>query len=459
MPRRPTAELALAAGVALAFWSAEARAPGGAQAADGPSAARPLAQLRPAEALALRTTDTVRAVRRVGPAVVAIVSVSEPKLNPYQDSPWGRWYQPHQRERSWSLGSGVIVDPRGYVVTNEHVVSQGTKITVLMANGDERRARLVGASPSLDLAVLQIDRGAGLPVAVLGDSEALLHGEPAIAIGTPFGLTQTVSRGVVSATRRSFARRQRSYVDYIQTDASIHPGNSGGPLVNIVGEVIGINTAGLNRGPGIGLAIPAHVVRQVLADILRHGRVRYPYIGASVTGRKGGGVQVTHVAPASPASAAGLRPGDVIRRVHGFEVESAHEFWRIVRALVPGTRVTLRLDRGSVSTVVGGAVTAPPALGNRAFEIRLGLSLGNASEHADRLRLTRRRGVVLLHVVQGGPAWRRNLRAGDVILAVATKEVRSVDELNRIARTLKPGRGVHLIVARGKRVYSFTMTY
>lgn len=161
----------------------------------------------------------------------------------------------------------------------------------------------------------------------------------------------------------------------------------------------------------------------------------------------------------APAAAAGVRPDDVITELHDHEVRSEIDYWRILRALVPGTQVTVRLSRGPLSLVVSGSPIAPPALGNVTFEVRLGITLGNAAEHADRLKLDYRRGAVILHAVPGASAFGRNLRSGDVIVGLEAKPVQSVADLNRIAKTLRPGASVHLIVARGKRIYPFTIKY
>jgi len=350
-----------------------------------------------AQQLAIRTTATVRGVRRVSRAVIAIVSTKVAGKNPFYGPAYGGRRGP-RKKKQYSLGSGVIVNAQGYAVTNEHVISRATEIRVQLANGKRYKARVVGAAREYDLAVIKIQTNEKLPVAQLGRSADLMAGETAIAIGTPFGLTQTVSRGVISATNRSFKIKKRRFSAFIQTDAAINPGNSGGPLINTLGQVIGINTAVHRGGPGIGFAIPVDRVRRVVSDLLAFGRVRGAYLGMSVataSGRRG--VVVIRVASGGPAHRAGLRKGDVILSLKGVAIRDVYAFRRVARSLVPGGRVRVKLKRGTVTLVVG-TLTARRSL--KLFERRLGVTLGNASSFAGSLKLRTTRGVVISSIVQ-----------------------------------------------------------
>jgi S1-C subfamily serine protease len=283
--------------------------------------------------------------------------------------------------------------------------------------------------------------------------------ESVMTIGNPFGLAQTVSHGVISARRRTFPSSRRSFVSFIQTDAAIHPGNSGGPLINLVGEIVGISTAFLKAGPRIGLVIPVDVAKRVYRDIRRYGRVRHPDLGLRIGFTRELGVRVTWVKPGGPAARAGIRPQDIVQEIRNFIVSDRRIFWRIVRGLIPGDRVTVVLKRRRVKLTVGGTLTPPPALANEAFERRLGISLGNAAEYSDLLRLKTRRGAVLLTVRRGSRAWRRNLRRGDVIIRVGRRAIRDVPDLNRAVRNLVTGHQFIIGVQRGLKTYRFVMRY
>jgi serine protease Do len=288
----------------------------------------------------------------------------------FRDEFFDRFFPPTQYEqRIPGLGSGVIVDPTGLVLTNEHVVHDATEITVTLTDGRQLPARVLGASPTYDLAVLKVE-GTKLPVAPLGDSESLMVGEWAVAIGNPFGYllndTQpTVTAGVISATRRdikSEVSQTGVYKNMIQTDASINPGNSGGPLVNALGEVIGINTfiftAGGGGGSiGLGFAIPIDLAKRVLQEIKSYGRVRAAYPGMTVqevtpylARRLGytelGGLVVSRIDPSGPAAKAGVRAGDRIRRVNGQVVNSMDDAYRAIYGAGVGDRLDLEFERG-----------------------------------------------------------------------------------------------------------------
>ncbi|MFQ5906880.1 MAG: S1C family serine protease, partial [bacterium] len=324
-----------------------------------------------------RVNAIVRAAERVGPAVVSIsviqtrVYASQPFseffMDPLIREYFGDFFAPRiYKERIRSLGSGVIVRPEGYVLTNEHVIRGAEEIKVTLPDGRVIAGALVDASPSLDLAVVKIE-GRDLPVAPLGESNNLIIGEWAIAIGNPFGYllddTQpTVTVGVISALNRAIRTGERSvalYRDMIQTDAAINPGNSGGPLVNADGEVIGINTfifTSSGGSEGIGFARPISHGKRILDDIVRYGRIRRPWIGARVQSmseeishalglRSTSGVIVVEVEGGGPAEAAGIRRGDVIRRAKSRTIRDQVDWGTFLLSIHVDEKVELEIVR------------------------------------------------------------------------------------------------------------------
>jgi serine protease Do len=323
-----------------------------------------------------RRNAVVRAAEQVMPSVVSI-SVLRTRVvadNPFRaffpDEFFERFYpQGDARGDVPGLGSGVIVDAAGTVLTNEHVVRGAEEIRVTLPDGRSFPARVLDASAVYDLAVLALDaKGAALPVARLGDSQDLIVGEWAIAIGNPFGFllddpSPSVTVGVVSATRRDIkggVSEGGIYKNMIQTDAAINPGNSGGPLVNGAGEVIGINTFIFTRGGGslgMGFAIPITTARRLLDEIKRYGRIRLawsglsvqpvtPYLAARLNLAKPGGLVVSRIEPASPAAAAGLQVGDIVYRVNSEAVNTAEDAQRSIFGAGVGDAVRLSFERG-----------------------------------------------------------------------------------------------------------------
>ena len=355
------------------------------------AAARPAPRTVPVTIPASRRTAIVTAAQRVSPAVV---SVSVEQTRTVRSDPFGgmprdeffeRFFPPQEfRQRVSGLGSGVVVDGKGLVVTNEHVTRNADKITVTLSDGRQFAAKLLGSTPTYDLALLAIE-AKDLPVAPLGDSDRLVVGEWAIAIGNPFGYLlddsqPTVTAGVVSAMRRdikSEATDTGMYKNMIQTDAAINPGNSGGPLVNGDGEVIGINTFIFTRGGGsigLGFAIPINLARRIVGEIETYGRVRTAWPGmqvqevtAEVAQRLGfkdaGGLVVTRVEPGGPAAAAGVRAGDRIRSVNGKRVVTLEDAQRGIYGAGVGDRVTLALERDGKSREVAFTLAEAPGGG------------------------------------------------------------------------------------------------
>jgi Do/DeqQ family serine protease len=309
----------------------------------------------------------IRVAELVTPSVVNISTVSTRKgrqggdqFRPFGNDPYFRDFfdrffegMPRRRQQN-SLGSGVIIDKSGLILTNNHVIKDADEITVKFANKLELKGKVVGTDAKTDLAVLRVSAKEEFPVAVLGNSETLRVGEWAVAIGNPFGLDHTLTVGVISATGRSEVGIA-AYENFIQTDASINPGNSGGPLLNVRGEVVGINTAIVASGQGIGFAIPINMARKVMEDLVKKGKVTRGWLGVGIQpltpelakgfGVSGEGVLVNQVMPKSPAEAAGIRVGDLILSVGGTPVKDSRQLQRIVADAEIGKTLEVSLQR------------------------------------------------------------------------------------------------------------------
>jgi Do/DeqQ family serine protease len=324
-------------------------------------------------------TSLAAAARAASPAVVSIMAQRGASTGAMPDDPQHRFRfgnrQPRQAQVG--LGSGVIVAPEGYLLTNQHVIDGADEIDVQLADGRQARAQVVGGDAETDIAVLKIDLPQ-LPVISLGDPARLQVGDPVLAIGSPFSLGQTVTAGIVSALGRNRLRLS-TYEDFIQTDAAINPGNSGGALVDASGALVGINTAIFSRSggsQGIGFAVPVDLAREVLAALLKDGRVVRGWIGVEIVAltpeiaeslklTAQTGVLLSGVLQEGPSAAAGLRPGDVVTKLDGQAVASEVDFMRLVAGLKPGSTVTLRVLRGREPLDVSVRVSQRPRVAAR----------------------------------------------------------------------------------------------
>ncbi len=374
-----------------------------------------------------RRTDVVVAVERAAPAVVTI-EVEVPTQGGFF------WFQ--DPRNSVSEGSGVIIDPAGVVLTNAHVVANAVAVKVHTERNGSFTARVMSLESDLDLAVLQLEGASKLPTIPIGDSDGLLLGEPAIAIGNPFALGQTVSTGIISSTMREVEVEAGLYQSYVQTDAAINPGNSGGALLNIDGELIGINTMIRSGGEGIGWAIPANRAMKVASDLLSYGQVRLPWMGCDFRdlGRRyydpnhSGGILVQHVHAGGPCHKAGLAAGDFVVSVGERRALSRADLMAHLAEMKPG--VTLDVgwvqrdgaQRSAPVTTIG----MPDTIVDAAIEQTLGIQVRAATN-----------GLVVDAMTPQGAWARSRLRVGDVIVAVDGQRVKTVDELRRVVTHAK----------------------
>jgi serine protease Do len=370
------------------------------------------------------------------------------------------------------VGSGFIIDSSGDIVTNRHVVQGATKVTVTMNDGKEYPARVVGKDAQTDVAVVRLEKSPGnLVVSRLGDSDKLEVGEWVVAVGSPLGLEQTVTAGIVSGKGRPGKHVQMSgnrVRGYIQTDAKINPGNSGGPLVNLEGEVVGVNTLiQVGAGGAYGFAIPVNEVRRVAQTLIKDGRVRYAYLGLMLTSAKdlddaqraklgknvpGSGAVVAEVTPGGPASRSSIRPGDVIQQVDGQKIAGASDVVDYVSSRDIGATVALHYARdgkaGEAKVVLGELpnedMRQPEQQG------RIGLALQTLTpDVADQLGIDRgTKGAVITDVVAGSPAERAGLKPGEVIVEVDRAPVASSEQAVEALRASRGGAG-HLLRVRG----------
>ncbi len=410
--------------------------------------------------VAARRTPVVAAVEKVRGAVVNVSAEELVRIRVPSGQVGGDLFEEffgHPRYRKGyavtSLGSGVIVSPDGYVLTNNHVVERGARFRVGLADGRELTAKVVGTDPAADLAVLRIDARERLPYAPMGRSDELLIGETVIAIGNPFGLSHTVTTGVVSAVHRNFKAGERRLFDFIQTDASINPGNSGGPLLDIEGRLIGINTAILgDRSAGIGFAIPVDRARRIAEDLITHGEVREGYLGLEVAdlpapegARVGasGGVQVAAVDPGSPAERAGIRRGDVVEAMDGAPPDDADALRFRLRDLPVGAAARLDLRRGRERLQVSvGALELSPQRAEQLVQRRVGLALEQARAAGGTV-------LVVRTVGKGSAAARAGIERGDLVREVNGAEVSTLDEFRRAASSARRTGQLVLLVQRG----------
>jgi serine protease Do len=417
---------------------------------------------------------------RVSPAVVNIRAVTVGRTD-FPDQLFGENFpfrgfraplprQPEQRRQG--TGSGFVIRKDGLILTNNHVVENAREITVTLTDKQQYKARILGRDPKTDLAVLKIDPKDALPVAVLGDSDALRVGDWVMAIGNPFGLSNTVTTGIVSAKGRAIGAGP--YDDFIQTDASINPGNSGGPLFNLAGEVVGINTAIFSQSGGnigIGFAIPVNLVKNLVPELETKGTVTRGWLGVSIQpltpelARSFGleqerGALVADVTADSPAAKAGIERGDVVVGFNGKQIEDSAALPGLVAAAPVGKAVPVEILRdGKTRTlnVVIARLNEPSEANARQHERgEWGLALQNVPPDQRRqMGLPAKDGVLVTGVEPNSPAQQAGVQAGDVVLQVNRKPVSSVEEVKAEIAKAKEDKPLLMLLRRPDGTTSF----
>jgi len=496
---RPLRPLAFAAGIAALFaalvvavgpttsgWQSSQeetpRAPSSrlssSRPAETPKAPARETELPDVDALS-RTFATV--AEALKPAVVNVfteqkasgtIARQQPPTGGQFDEFFERFFRDPPDQRRRSLGSGVIIDPRGYVVTNNHVVENADDIEIQFSDERRFKAEVVGNDPATDLSVLKIktDANETFHHVDFGDSDALVVGEWVLAMGNPFGFGHTVTAGIVSAKGRVIG--QGTYDDFVQTDAAINPGNSGGPLVNMKGQVVGINSNIISNSGGsmgIGFAIPSNMTRKIYDQLISEGTVTRGWLGVGIQplsaelarsfgleGKRGALISEV-LGEESPAAKAGLKAGDIVVGLNGIPVDSNTHLVHLVADIRPGDTVDLKYYRdGKLASTkvtvakrtVEEAFVAPPR-DLQGEKGRLGISGQNlTSQLAGELSATSKTGVVLVEVDPDGPAEDAGLRRGDILIEANREPIRSVDDLQRILADVPQGGNVLLRIER-----------
>jgi serine protease Do len=398
---------------------------------------------------------------RVKPAVVNIATVSPPATEKRSDSPRRR------PPNSPGSGSGIIMDKRGYIITNNHVVGGADEVEVRLSDKRRFNGKVIGKDPDTDLAVVKIEAEKNIPTVNWGDSATVRVGQWVIAVGNPYGLDRTVTVGVVSGIGRENVQLSR-YEDFIQTDASINPGNSGGPLFNINGEVIGINTAIINFAQGIGFAIPSNMAQNVVQQLILRGKVVRGWLGVGIQAvtqdlaskfgvKEGEGVLINDVFEGDPADKAGLQPGDVIVLVNGKSVDTPQTLSRLIAGLGPEKKakmVVMRDGKEKTFMVVLGERKEEAVVASIPSkpEILYGLTIDDlTSELAERFKLKESTGALITRVEPDSVAESQGLKEGDLIREVNRKEVKNAKEFKNTVAEVKKGDSVLFRVIRENR--------
>jgi serine protease Do len=391
--------------------------------------------------------------------------------NPFgENSPFGDFFgpfsegNPSRSPEQRGVGSGFVLSREGYIVTNNHVVEDAEQIKVKLANGKEYNGKVVGRDPKTDLALVKIEGSADLHPLALGNSDELKVGSWVVAVGSPFGLEQTVTAGIVSAKGRVIG--SGPYDNFIQTDASINPGNSGGPLINTKGEVVGINTAIIASGQGIGFAIPVNMAKEIAPQLQEKGHVTRGWFGVSIQEmtpelaksfgmKEKKGALISEVITGSPAEKAGIEQGDVIMEFDGKEVAESKDLPKIVASTPVGKSVNVKLARNGKTldrqVKVSEMEETVQVSKTPSHSKTLGITVRNLTpEMAKRLRLKNETGVVVTRVEPGSPAASAGIQTGDIIREVDRKPVKDVDELAKRVEDAKDQNNILLLVQRGQ---------
>ncbi len=392
-----------------------------------------------------------------------------PDLNPPKNNQ--KPEQPNREFRQKGMGSGSIIDSEGYILTNHHVVGLADSIIVVMYNGEEKEAKLVGTDPESDIAVIKID-GDGLPVLPMGDSEKILVGEDVIAVGNPFGLSQTVTYGIVSAKGRSNVGINE-YENFIQTDAAINPGNSGGPLVNLRGEIVGVNSAIFSQSggyQGIGFAVPINMASKIMKDLMDKGSVSRGWLGVGIQDvsqdlakafklKNTKGSLITAVMEDTPAQKAGMLKGDVVVSINNKEIRNSNHLRNEIANAGAFTEIDLELIREGKSVNIKlkldkrpqnvGISNMKPKLTPAVEQVEfLGMTVKELTDkNAEKLGVKLGIGVLISKIESGSPAEKAGLLTGMIIQEVERKAVKNIDIFKKILNEMDSSKGVLLLVS------------
>lgn len=434
----------------------------------------------------------VELAKETGQAVVNIntvktVEVSSPNLPDMfmfrgQNNPFEEFFKqfdnrfngngPKHKQKQGSLGSGFLISKDGYIVTNNHVIASADEIHVkLHDNGKDYPAKIIGRDKEADLALIKIETDKDLPHLDFGDSEASQVGEWVLAIGNPFGLGHTITKGIISAKGRIIGAGP--FDDFIQTDASINPGNSGGPLINMEGKVIGINTAIIASGQGIGFAIPSNMAKNIIDQLKSGKKVHRGWLGVTIQNvdentakalkmDKPYGALVNSVNEGDPADKGGIKVGDVIIKVNGDEIDDTNVLLRKIAAITPGSKAELTVwrkgrekdlyitlgERGDKGLIASKKIPNAPAATEKVDELGLTVRPVNRKTEAKALGLDKPQGLLIVDVKNDSPAQNARIRPGDLILEADQHAVNSADKLKKIIDDEARERGLLLLIRR-----------
>ena len=450
---------AIVLGLSLSGWLFGSIPPGLAGSDAGATARKESPGLRLLEELQTVITDLAEEAK---PSVVSIFPIQS--LGRTRDGSGERI------PNSTGSGSGVIVDPEGHIITNNHVVGDAAEVEVRFSDKSKLFAQVIGKDPDTDLAVLKVTTDHPLPAARFGDSAGVKVGQWVLAVGNPFGLDRTVTLGVVSGIGRENINLSR-YENFIQTDASINPGNSGGPLFNLRGEIIGINTAIINFAQGIGFAIPSNMAQQVMHQLVAKGKVVRAWLGVGLQpmtqdlAQKFGvdeneGVLVNEVFERDPAALAGIKPGDVITKVDGALVDTPNKLSRLVAGLEPGATAKVEVVRDGKRMILNVALSerrdavVTASLPQTRSDLKLGIDVQDLTAGlAEKFHLKESRGVLISKVETGSLAQAEGLREGDLVKEVNRVDTGTVGEFTVAVSKIKRGDTILLRVLREGRAF------
>jgi Do/DeqQ family serine protease len=431
----------------------------------------------------LRESAVVKAIRKVSPAVVNISSEFEirKRVNPFYgfgmdpnfESFFRDFFDPgfEQKYKRTNLGSGVIIDgKRGFILTNKHVIVKSSTITVALKDGREFKAQIIGADPDSDLAVLRISSKGDLPAIEMGNSNNLMIGETVIAIGNPFGFSNTVTTGVISATNRSIKVDNTFYHDFIQTDASINPGNSGGPLLNIYGELIGINTAIYAKAQGIGFAIPINKAKRIITDLIKYGEVIPAWIGVTVQDLDAElaqylkattvkGVLVKKTETSGPAHKAGIHVSDIIRSIGSRKILSQNDFNIAMSNISAGEDININIWRdGETRNFLVKSSSFPIDLAEDLARNLLGITVKNLSRKNRYVYKTHtQEGVVITEINRNSYLARIGAKPGDIIRQMDELTIKNINDFKKAIIKYRQKKSLVIVLQRGDQLYNISV--